>query len=121
MGNYHNLAIGRLGEEVAKKFLEQKGYKIIEQNYKTKYAEIDLIACYKNLLIFVEVRSKIGEMFGSPEDTLNKRKINKIVWNCLNYIQHKGAKQDYRIDAVCVVLDKNRELKRISHYEDVSF
>ena len=70
-----NLEVGRIGEAIAKKYLRKRGYKIIEENYKTKYAEIDLIARYKNALVFVEVRTRIGERFGTPEESINRDKI----------------------------------------------
>ena len=58
---------GKLGEEIAKEFLEKKGYRIIEQNQKTKYGEIDLLANDGKETVLVEVRTKIGEDFGTPK------------------------------------------------------
>ncbi|MCF7916805.1 MAG: YraN family protein [Candidatus Omnitrophica bacterium] len=121
MKNKHNLIIGNLGERIAKDYLKKKGYQIIEQNYRTRYAEIDLIAICKQVLIFIEVRTKIGERFGSPEETLSKKKINKITRNCLAYIHQNGWKKDYRIDAICVVFKRKRGLERISHYQNILF
>lgn len=121
MGDKHNLIIGSLGENIAKDYLEKKGYRIIDQNYRTRYSEIDLIAIYRQVLIFVEVRAKTGECFGSPEETLSKKKINKISRNCLAYLHQNGWKKDYRIDAVCVVFSKGKKLERISHYKDIIF
>ncbi len=73
-----SVATGKRGEEIAKEYLEKKGYKIVERNYKTKYAEIDLVAKRKNELVFVEVRTKIGDYFGTPEETIDKRKLRKL-------------------------------------------
>ncbi|TSC64026.1 MAG: putative endonuclease, partial [Parcubacteria group bacterium Gr01-1014_91] len=53
----HN-AIGKLGEEVARAYLQKKGYKIIEQNWRTKRGEIDIIAKKGDVLALVEVRTK---------------------------------------------------------------
>lgn len=121
MKNKHNLLIGNLGESIAKDYLKKKGYQIIDQNYRTRYAEIDLIALQRQVLIFIEVRTKIGERFGSPEETLTKKKINKITGNCLAYIYQNGWKKDYRIDAICVVFAKNKGIERISHYQNILF
>ncbi|MCF7877545.1 MAG: YraN family protein [Candidatus Omnitrophica bacterium] len=121
MDNRHNLILGNLGESIAKDYLKKKGYKIIDQNYRTRYAEIDLIAIYRRVLIFIEVRTKIGERFGSPEETLSKKKINKITRNCLAYIYQNGWKKDYRIDAICVVFEENKGLERVSHYKNILF
>jgi len=119
--DYHNFAIGRLGEAVAGRYLKGKGYKIIEKNYRCKQSEIDLVACFKQTLVFVEVRTKTGENFGSPEESLNKRKINKIVKACQFYMYQSGYFKGYRIDAICIVLGKNRIPRRLSHYKDIVF
>jgi putative endonuclease len=121
MAKKHNLIVGRLGENIAKNYLKKNGYEIIEQNYRTKYAEIDLIAKYKKLLVFIEVRTKIGENFGSPEDTLNKKKIDKFVKNCFAYIYCKKQGQNYRIDAICIVINKAKGIEKINHYKDIIF
>ena len=70
-----NLQTGKLGEEIAREFLEKKGYKIVGQNYKTKYGEIDLVVQKGKELIAVEVRTKIGDLYGSPEESLTKKKL----------------------------------------------
>ena len=114
----HN-EVGKIGEELAKEFLEEQGYKIIEQNYKTKYAEIDLIGEYKNKLVFVEVRTKIGENFGTPEDTINKQKLWKVLQNAKAYSAFKNWKGFERIDAICIVLKPDRTIERINHYENI--
>ena len=114
----HN-EVGKLGEDLARNFLEEKGYKILEQNYKTKFAEIDLV-CEKvedvswwkksilekqTKLVFVEVRTKIGENFGTPEDTINRQKLWKVLQNAKFYSAFKGWQGPERIDAVCIVLN----------------
>lgn len=114
----HNI-VGRQGEEAAKKYLKNKGYKIIECNYKTKRAEIDIIAKYKNQLIFVEVRTRQSEQYGSPEDTINYQKRIRLQRNATAYIHRKKYQGLYRIDAVCLVIDQNNGLQRINHYESI--
>ena len=119
--NSKNLVIGYLGEAIAKKYIQNKGYKVIEQNYKTKYAEIDLIARDKRTLVFIEVRTKVGERFGSPEESLNRSKINKLVKNTAAYVVQKGYIKRCRIDAVCIVLDKKEKIKRVNHYQNITW
>lgn len=113
----HN-EIGKIGEEIAKKFLEKQGYKIIEQNYRTKYAEIDLIA-EKKCLVFVEVRTKVGENFGTPEETINKKKMRKLKSNAIAYAAVKKWKGPFRIDAICIVLKPDYNVERLNHYESI--
>ncbi|MCP4652038.1 MAG: YraN family protein [Candidatus Omnitrophica bacterium] len=116
-----NLEIGRKGEALAKKYLQKKGYRVIEQNHRTKYSEIDLIARHKGVLVFIEVRTKVGDQFGTPEESFNRKKINKLIWNAKAYITWKGYLKQCRIDAVCIVLDCNKTLKRINHYRNITW
>ncbi len=115
-----NLETGKIGENLAKEYLEKKGYNIIEQNYRTKFAEIDLVAKNKEELVFVEVRTKRGEMFGTPEETINKRKLRKLWLNARGYTNQIKWTGPSRIDAVCVVLKPDSTLERIAHYENIT-
>ena len=107
-----NIATGKLGENNAKDFLEKKGYNVVEQNYRTKYGEIDIIVKKGSELIVVEVRTKIGDLYGTPEDSLTKKKLRKIWLNA-------RARRADRVDAVCVVLKPDNSVERISHYESI--
>lgn len=114
----HN-EVGKVGEEIARKFLEKQGYKIIEQNYRTKYAEIDLVTEKKRELVFVEVRTKVGENFGTPEETINKTKMRKLFQNATAYAAFKKWNGLFRIDAVCIVLKPDYSVERLNHYENI--
>ena len=120
----HN-EVGKMGENLAREFLEKQGYKIIEQNYKTKYAEIDLVCeksvgfFGKNTLVFVEVRTKIGENFGTPEDTINKAKLWKVLQNSKSYTAFKKWDGPCRIDAICIVLKPDMAVSRLTHHENI--
>ncbi len=116
----NNLKTGCLGEEIAKRYLENQGYRIIQENYRTKYAEIDLIAWHKKCLVFIEVRTKKEERFGTPEESLTVKKINKLLRNAMVYTAQRNYQGSYRIDAVCIVLDGGQKLKRLKHYSNIS-
>lgn len=115
-----NLRTGKLGEEIAKEFLKNKGYKIIEQNYKTKYGEIDLVCRKGGELVITEVRTKTGEDFGTPEESLNKKKVKKVWLNALAYVGKNNWKGNYRVDAVCIVLKREGGVERMEHYENIT-
>ena len=120
MGN-RNIKLGRLGEDIAKKFLEEKGYKIIGRNYKNKYGEIDLIALKENTLTFVEVKTRLSEQFGLPENAINNNKIKKLKNNAAAYMAFKEKEiKSYTIDAVCIVLNEDYSLKKINHYKNIT-
>ena len=120
----HNY-VGKIGEGLAREYLEKEGWKIVEQNYKTKYAEIDLVAekpgkfLQKGTLVFVEVRTKVGEQWGSPEDTINKAKLWKVLQNSKSYAAFKRWDGSQRIDAICIVLKKDFSVSRLTHHENI--
>lgn len=122
MSKFKNYKKGKEGEEIAREFLIKKGYKLIESNYTNNLGEIDLIMINKDILIFIEVKLKIGKKFGTPEEMINNHKLNRIRRIAEGFlILEKISKnyQKYQIDAVCIVLDENKKLERINHYENV--
>ncbi len=115
--------IGSAGEKIVENYLKNNGYKILEKNLKTRYLEIDIIAEKNNTLIFIEVRSKTNDNFGEPEDTINKKKKEKLKNNAFSYINYKNYDGLYKIEIVSVILDKNNINKKESlrHYKDIIF
>ena len=116
-----NLETGHLGEQIAKIYLQNKGYYIVEENYRTKYAEIDLIMRDKDILVFAEVRTRRDEQFGSPESSINRNKMRKLIRNTEAYVAQKGYRKKYRIDAICIVLDENKRVSCITHHKNITF
>jgi len=116
-----NLSTGKIGEEMAKEFLKKKGYKILEQNVKSKFGEIDLVVKDGKELVIVEVRTKVGDWFGSPEESLNKKKLNKLWLNAQGYANKIKWQGQYRIDAVCIVLKESDDkiVERLEHYQSI--
>ena len=119
MDKKFNLKTGNLGEDIAKRFLEKKGYKIISQNFKTKYSEIDLITRKKDFLVFVEVRTRVGDNFGSPEETINKEKRWRLKRGAQAFVAFNDWKGPFRIDAVCIVLNEDHKVDQFHHYENI--
>ncbi|EKE06410.1 MAG: hypothetical protein ACD_19C00014G0024 [uncultured bacterium] len=121
MTKQFNRIKGKDGEEMAVKFLKEKGYTIIDQNNSTKFGELDLIVTKNNILIFVEVKFKQTEDYGTPEEMIGKNKLNQVRRTAEMYlvINPDIAKQfdRYQIDAICIV----EETGRISHYENLTF
>jgi putative endonuclease len=114
---------GKNGEEMAKNFLLKKGFELIEMNYENVIGEIDLIMTDKDWLVFVEVKLKVGDKFGSPEEMINKRKLSQIkrVAEAYLVLENKIAKKfkKYRMDAICIVLNEDQTLERITHYDNI--
>ncbi len=92
---------GDWGEEYARRFLERKGYSILESNYRGQYGEIDLVAREGECLVFVEVKSRRTGAFGRPEESVTGAKQQKLVQAAMEYIQSKGLEDcEWRIDVV---------------------
>jgi putative endonuclease len=120
IGKINKSNIGLIGEAIAKKFLQKKGYMIVEQNFRTRYSEIDLIAKKKDVLVFVEVRTKTNEFFGTPEETIDKNKINRLIRSTEAYAAYNKYSGNLRIDAICIVLNPDDNPNRITHYESIT-
>ncbi len=97
---------GNLGEEVARKFLENKGYNILESQYRTKHGEIDIIAIDEKTIVFIEVKYRKTTKKGSPLEAVNKTKQNKIINSAYQYIIDKNIKNNIRFDVVGILGDE---------------
>ncbi|MBU2577784.1 YraN family protein [Patescibacteria group bacterium] len=118
-----NFEKGRLGEEIACRLLKEKGYLIVETNFRTRFGELDIIASKGNFLVFVEVKLKKGTDFGLPEEMITEAKLLQVRRTAEAYLQQNPSISvkflQYRIDAVCIVLNENNTLKEARHYENV--
>ena len=118
MGNW-NRKIGNWGEDIAVTFLEQNGYSIIKRNYRTPYGEIDIIARQKKSVVFIEVRTKTGSGYGSPEESVTSVKKEHMRASALYYLQtHDDMPQEWRIDFVAVELSPDGKPSRIELIEN---
>lgn len=110
--------IGQEGEEWAVAFLEKKGFKILERNYRAGQSEIDMIAMDKDCLVFVEVRLRKNSDYGYPEQSLSKAKINAIKRGAQVYMDKRNWLGDLRFDMIAIVKQPDFE---ITHFEDVFY
>jgi putative endonuclease len=77
---------GRLGENEAVRFLEKKGYRIIERNFRTRHGEVDVIAEENGTIVFVEVKARTSAAFGAPEESVGRRKQERIIRASKEYL-----------------------------------
>lgn len=113
-----NKDTGRIGEALAERLLQKKGYAILKRNFRTRFGEIDLICDDCGITVFVEVKTKKGLEFGSPEDMYTKGKEAKVRRMAAAYLD--GKEVACRIDVVAVVLYDNNEPERLTHYQNVA-
>lgn len=121
MTNSRRQTIGRLGESMAVSFLEIKGYTILERNYRTPYGEIDLIVKLRNVIVFVEVKTRTSDSLGPPEISITPKKLEHMRDAAEYYIQqHPEKTSDWRIDAISIQLRAAQSPPRIDHFENIS-
>jgi putative endonuclease len=106
--------LGKEGEDRAAKYLAKQGYRIIERNYSTQNGEIDLIALHQGEVVFVEVKTRTNDSYGSPELAVNPRKQSRMIKAALGYIKYKKLHQvPCRFDVVAISTGKEQEVELI--------
>jgi putative endonuclease len=111
--------LGKLGEKLAKQYLESKNYQIIDQNYKNYFGEIDLIAKEGNFFVFVEVKTRLKNTFGRPEESITRQKQKKLIRISGQYLlENKIDPENYRIDSIAIEVDEISHQAKIRHLKN---
>jgi putative endonuclease len=98
-------ATGNYGERVAAAFVRRHGYRVLTRNYRTTRGEIDLICRHRDVLVFVEVRTRGSEDFGRPIETIGADKQDALRFAARRYLELLGRDDiHYRFDAVEVMI-----------------
>lgn len=117
MAEKHEL--GKSGELLASGFLKQKGYTILELNWRKGPLEIDIIAKKDELLVIVEVKTRSTSYFGEPEEFVNRAKQKHLISAANKYIFEKDINNEVRFDIISILL--KGEQHRIYHIEDAFY
>lgn len=116
---HYNKKVGQFGEKLAREFLERKGYKILEINYKASYKELDIIAEQGGFLVFVEVKTRTTKEFRG-EDAVEYFKQENLNYAIENYLQEKNLwEKEVRADLIVVDINKINKTAKIKHYKDI--
>lgn len=113
------MGLGKTGEDLAAHYLRRKGYYIIEQNYRTKIGEIDIVARHKKTLIFCEVKTRMGKLYGHPIEavTVSKQKrIKKLAEMYLARLKDFRKFESIRFDVICILAEGRTP--KIEHIEN---
>ena len=114
----HNL-LGNKGEMLASRFLLDKGYAVHHHNWRSGHKEIDIIAQQRNVLVFVEVKSRTSEEYGNAYDAVDDKKIRLLISAAQSYIRKYNIDLKFRFDIITVI--GNSEPYRIEHIEDAFY
>jgi putative endonuclease len=115
------VALGRRGEDLAVAELTRRGYEIVTRNWRCRVGEVDIVARRDQAWYFVEVRTRRGREFGTPEESLTPAKQRRMIKVALIYLGAHGLNDvDWRIGLIAVEMDRAGKLLRLEVYESIS-
>lgn len=115
-----HIALGTSGENIARSYLEEKGHQILEQNFRYKHKEIDLISLYGDVLVFTEIKTRGSYVFGFPEEAVTARKQALLKVAANYYCSDKPQYQKLRFDVISILIQSG-VVKEIVHFEDAFY
>lgn len=116
-----NDTFGKVGEDLAEKYLVKKEYYILAKNYQSKFGGVDIIASDGKSIIFIEVKTRRDNQSGTSLDAITKGKINNMVKSSQFYLSQRNLHgQHYRFDAVEVII-KQDEKPIINHLLNIAY
>lgn len=115
----HTKKIGNLGEKIAEKYLRNKGFEILtEQFYAGKLGEIDIVAEKNKKIHFIEVKTRTNRVFGLPEESITRHKQERIKKSVYYFLsKHNIGHENFQIDCISIELDYDTRKANIRHLE----
>lgn len=98
-----NLSLGKIGEDLAVQYLKDKGYEILERNWRAYRKEIDIIAIDGNDIVFIEVKTRQYDDYGVPELAVNRNKRAHIYAAASSYYYRHKIGLDVRFDVISIL------------------
>jgi len=112
--------IGEFGEKLAINYLRKHGYKILARNIKTSFKEIDIITQKGKTIIFIEVKTRLSQKFGTADEAMSWVKLNNFNRAIeLFLVQRNLETDDIRADLISVDIDRSKKIAKIKHYKDI--
>ncbi len=114
----HN-ELGKRGERLARKFLEEKGYRILDTNWRHEKDELDIVVLDGEQLVIVEVKTRSTDYFGNPSEAVNTAKEQFLIRGAEAYLESKKFDYEIRFDIISVIITGNGH--RIEHIIDAFY
>ncbi len=109
---------GKMGEDIACRYLEEKGFTILDRNYKFEHAELDIVAYQGRFIIFVEVKTRSSKSFGEPEESIDEKKKEKLLHVAEAWMyERRMTGAPARFDVISIVYPATSK-EEIRHYEE---
>ena len=104
--------LGQSGEDIAAELLSKSGYAILTRNYRCCCGEIDIIAKFRDVLVFIEVKTRKGEAYGSPAAAVTHRKQRQISKTAQYYLAERNLFDvPARFDVVSIIINRNQQTR----------
>lgn len=111
------LSLGDQGEGIAAKFLEERGFRILERQLRGRYGELDLIALDAETVVFIEVKTRASSAIGDPTEAVTVTKQKRITQTALTYLKRRQwLNRRVRFDVVSIIWDGKSGPPLIHHY-----
>lgn len=112
-------SVGRWGEAEAASYVVRLGWEIIARNWTCRFGEIDLVARDGDECVFLEVKTRRGDSFGTPEDAVTPAKRRRLLRAAATYLdEQNAADQPWRIDVIAIEGRPGRPPTRLDHYRE---
>ncbi len=112
-------SLGFQAERYAAYYLRDQGYKILAQNFHSRFGEIDIIATERETLVFVEVKMRSSRVFGTPLEAITYSKLQKMQKTAYYFLTIRNYKDvPFRFDAIAIKLEKNQKI--INHVKNIT-
>ena len=112
--NNARILLGKEGERVAERYLKKKGYKLVERNYRCAGGELDLIVLDRRVIVFVEVKTRVSEEYGTPDSAVDAEKRRKIQRGADDFLRRCGQTEArVRFDVVNVVFGDGEQVQHL--------
>lgn len=111
-----NRKFGNAGEDLACRYLQKQGYEILERNkHYSRFCELDIIAKYRDTTVFVEVKTRRTNDFGTPFEAITKSKFANIYKGVQYYLNENPKIKKYRIDVVGITLKPEIKIEHLKN------
>ena len=109
--------LGKWGEQLALNYLQERGYVLLAKNIHIGLCELDLVMRLQDMIVFVEVKTRVSNAFGTPEEAVSSRKQQRLQRAAWGFLEQNGELQaPWRIDVIAIEATKERKVLRLDHY-----
>ena len=115
----NRMLLGERGEALARAHLETSGYTVRDTNYRCPWGEVDIVVEKDDEIVFVEVRTRRSNRFGSPEESVTALKRKHLVSTAYHYIEAHDLSLPWRIDLIAIDVDAKGIVQRLEQLENI--